>query len=150
MSNLNKVMLIGNLTRDPEIRTTGGGTTVGELGLATNRRVKDGNDGWKDEVTFLNVTVWGKTAENCSKFLQKGRPVFIEGRLQIDTWDDKETSAKRTKLKIVAENVQFLNGGSGGGSSSDSSQRAKETKTQRLAREANEQGSPDDDEDIPF
>jgi len=111
MPNLNKVMLIGNLTRDPETRATTN-STITELGIAVNRSVKDDNGGWKDETTFVNVTVWGKTAENCAKFLTKGRGVFIEGRLQMDTWDDKGTGAKRTKLKVVADTVQFL--GTGG------------------------------------
>ena len=164
MSSLNKVLLMGNLTRDPEVRTTNAGTAVGELGIAVNRKVKDGENGWKDETTFVDVTIWGSTATNCEKYLLKGRPVLIEGRLQLDSWEDKETGVKRTKLKVVAESVQFLNGGGNG--NSESSQRARETKQQRLDREAaggpnpdradGEPGLPDnypstpDDDDIPF
>ena len=107
MSNLNKALLMGNLTRDPELRYTPKGTAVADLGIAVNRRVKDG-DNWTDETTFVDVTVWGKTAENVQKYLTKGRGVFIEGRLQLDQWEDKETGKKRSKLKVVAENVQFL------------------------------------------
>lgn len=116
MANLNKVMLIGNLTRDPELRYTPKGTAVGDLGLAVNRRVPDGNGNWTDETTFVDITVWGSNAENAQKFLSKGRGVYVEGRLQLDTWEDKQSGQKRSKLKIVAENVQFLPDGKGGGS----------------------------------
>lgn len=109
MSNLNKVFVMGNLTRDPEVQFTPKGTAVGNLGIAVNRRVKQG-DNWTDETTFVDVTVWGNTAENAQKYLTKGRGVIVEGRLQLDTWDDKETGKKRSKLKVVAENVQFLPG----------------------------------------
>ncbi len=117
MANLNKVMLIGNLTRDPEIRHTPKGSAVADLGLAVNRRTPDGNGGWREEVTFVDVTVWGNTAENAHKYLSKGRGVFIEGRLQMDSWDDKSTGQKRTKLKVVADLLQFLPDGKGGGGS---------------------------------
>ena len=117
MASVNKVILMGNLTRDPEVRYTPKGTAVADLGIAVNRRVSDGNGNWSDETTFVDVTVWGNTAENVGKFLAKGRGVFVEGRLQLDTWDDKQTGQKRSKLKVVGENVQFLpqGGGSGGG-----------------------------------
>jgi single-strand DNA-binding protein len=114
MANLNKVMLIGNLTRDPELRHTPKGSAVADLGLAVNRKVQDGNGGWKDETTFVDVTVWGSSAENAHKYLTKGRGVFIEGRLQMDVWDDKATGQKRSKLKVVADNLQFLPDGKGG------------------------------------
>ncbi|TAE77433.1 MAG: single-stranded DNA-binding protein [Verrucomicrobia bacterium] len=114
MANLNKVMLIGNLTRDPEVRYTPKGTAVGDLGMAVNRRVSDGNGNWSDEVTFVDVTVWGTNAENAQKYLTKGRGVFVEGRLQLDTWDDKQSGQKRSKLKVVAEVLQFLPDGKGG------------------------------------
>lgn len=114
MANLNKVMLIGNLTRDPELRHTPKGSAVADLGLAVNRKVQDGNGGWKDETTFVDVTVWGSSAENAQKYLTKGRGVFIEGRLQMDVWDDKATGQKRSKLKVVADNLQFLPDGKGG------------------------------------
>lgn len=114
MANLNKVMLIGNLTRDPEVRYTPKGTAVGDLGLAVNRRVSDGNGNWSDETTFVDITVWGTNAENAQKYLTKGRGVFIEGRLQMDTWEDKASGQKRSKLKVVAEVLQFLPDGKGG------------------------------------
>jgi len=136
MANLNKVLLLGNLTRDPEIRFTAKGTAVGDFGIAVNRRVSDGNGNWTDDVTFIDITVWGRTAENSEKFLKKGRGVFIEGRLQLDTWEDKESGQKRSKLKVVAEEVQFLPDRN----VAESSDRARETKTQRESREAAESG----------
>lgn len=114
MANLNKVMLIGNLTRDPEVRYTPKGTAVGDLGLAVNRRVPDGSGNWTDETTFVDITVWGTNAENAQKYLSKGRGVFVEGRLQMDTWEDKASGQKRSKLKVVAEVLQFLPDGKGG------------------------------------
>ena len=114
MANLNKVMLIGNLTRDPEVRYTPKGTAVGDLGLAVNRRVSDGNGNWSDETTFVDITVWGTNAENAQKYLTKGRGVFVEGRLQMDTWEDKQSGQKRSKLKVVAEVLQFLPDGKQG------------------------------------
>lgn len=108
MSSVNKVIIMGNLTRDPETRFTPKGTAVGEIGVALNRRVSDGNGNWNDETTFVDVTLWGATAENAQKYLTKGRGVFIEGRLQLDTWEDKDNGQKRSKLKVVAENLQFL------------------------------------------
>jgi single-strand DNA-binding protein len=115
MASVNKVILMGNLTRDPELRYTPKGTAVADLGIAVNRRVSDGNGNWTDETTFVDVTVWGSTAENVQKYLSKGRGVFVEGRLQLDSWDDKQSGQKRTKLKVVGENVQFLPDGKGGG-----------------------------------
>ncbi len=113
MANLNKVLLLGNLTRDIELRHTPKGTAVADMGLAVNRRVSDGNGNWTDEATFVDVTVWGRTAENAAKYLSKGRGVFVEGRLSLETWEDKQSGQKRTKLKVVAEQVQFLPDGKG-------------------------------------
>lgn len=115
MASLNKVMLIGNLTRDPEIRYTPKGTAVAELGLAVNRRVTAENGEKREETTFVDVTLWGRTAELAGEYLKKGRSVYIEGRLQLDSWDDKQTGQKRNKLKIVGEEMQFLGSREGGG-----------------------------------
>jgi len=117
MANLNKVMLMGNLTRDPEVRYTPKGTAVAELGMAINRIYSAENGEKREETTFVDVTLWGRTAEIAGEYLKKGRPVFIEGRLQLDTWDDKQTGQKRSKLKIVGEGMQLLGsrGGGGGG-----------------------------------
>lgn len=110
MSSVNKVFLMGNLTRDPEIRYIPSGTAVTDLGLAVNeKRTKDGET--IEDVLFIDVTVWGKTAENCVEYLGKGSPVFIEGRLKLQTWNDKETGAKRSKIDVTALNVQFLSSG---------------------------------------
>lgn len=120
MANLNRVLLIGNLTRDPEIRYTPKGTAVAEIGIAINR-VFSGEDGEKrEEVTFVDITLWSRLAELAEQYLKKGRPVFIEGRLQLDSWDDKQTGQKRSRLRVIAENLQFLGsregepGGTGG------------------------------------
>ena len=124
MANLNKVMLMGNLTRDPEVRYTPKGTAVAELGLAINRVYTADNNEKREETTFVDVTLWGRTAEIAGEFLKKGRPVFIEGRLQLDTWDDKQTGQKRSKLKVVGEAMQLIGsrggGGEGGGSGASS------------------------------
>ena len=115
MANLNKVLLMGNLTRDPEVRYTPKGTAVAELGIAVNRVYSGENGEKREEVTFVDVTVWGRTAENVGEYLKKGRPVFIEGRLQLDSWEDKQSGQKRNKLKVVADNVQFLGSPRGAG-----------------------------------
>jgi single-strand DNA-binding protein len=108
MANLNRVLLIGNLTRDPEIRYTPKGTAVAEIGLAVNR-IYSGEDGEKkEETTFVDVTLWARQAEIAGQYLKKGRPVFIEGRLQLDTWDDKQTGQKRSRLRVVSESLQLL------------------------------------------
>lgn len=120
MASLNKVMLIGNVTRDPEIRYTPKGTALVEIGLAVNRRYTAENGERREEVTFVDVTLWGRTAEIANEYLRKGRPVYIEGRLQLDSWDDKQTGQKRSKLRVVGEEMQLLGnreGGSGGGGS---------------------------------
>lgn len=115
MASLNKVLLIGNLTRDPEIRYTPKGSAVCDLGLAVNRRYTTESGERQEEVTFLDVVLWGKQAELAGQYLHKGRSVFIEGRLQMDSWEDKATGQKRNKIKIVCENMQFIDSKGGGG-----------------------------------
>ena len=105
--NLNRVLLAGNLTRDPEVRTTSGSKVVAKFTLAMNRKFKDANGELKDDATFVDVEAWGKTGELVGQYLKKGSGCFIEGRLKLDSWDDKETGAKRSKLTVVADNVQF-------------------------------------------
>lgn len=117
MASFNKVILVGHLTRDPEVKYLPSGTAVAELGLALNRTWKDANGGNKEDVTFVNVTMWGRTAEIAGQYLTKGRPVLIEGRLQLDSWTDKDTGNKRTKLKVVGEHMTML-GSKGGGEQS--------------------------------
>ena len=111
MASLNKVLLIGNLTRDPELRyLTGGNSAVCEFGIAINRRFMQASGQEKDETCFLEIVVWGKQAETCSRFLQKGSTVFIEGRLVYDQWTEKDTQKKRSRVRVTAERVQFLSG----------------------------------------
>lgn len=112
MASFNKVLLMGNLTRDPELRFTSNGSALTKFGLAVNRKYKAGEE-WKEEVCFVDITVWGKQAENCAEYLSKGRPVFVEGRLQFSSWETDD-GQKRNKLEVVAITVQFL-GQSGGG-----------------------------------
>jgi single-strand DNA-binding protein len=107
MASLNKVFLLGRTTRDPELRYTPKGTPVVEIGLAVNRTWSE--EGQKrEETVFVDVTLWGRTAEIAQQYLHKGSPVFIEGRLQLDTWDDKQSGQKRSKLRVVGENLQLL------------------------------------------
>ena len=114
MASLNKVMLIGNLTRDPELRVTPKGTAICQFGLAVNRQFKDESGATRDETTFVDIEAWGKQGETVAKYLTKGRPLFVEGRLKLDRWDDKTTGQKRSKMKVVLENFQFLGGREGG------------------------------------
>ena len=170
MANLNKVMLMGNLTRDPEVRYTPKGTAVAELGLAINRVFTAENGEKREETTFVDVTFWGRTAEIAAEYLKKGRPVFIEGRLQLDSWEDKQTGQKRNKLKVVGENMQFLGsrggggeeggggGGGAGGGEGESSGGAPQSRPARPARPAQQAppkppADPDlepEEDDIPF
>jgi single-strand DNA-binding protein len=118
MASLNKVMLIGNLTRDAELRYLPSGSPVLEFRLAVSRKYKkqDGTEG--EETCFVDVALWGKRGEAVAQYLKKGKPLFVEGRLQLDEWDDKETGQKRSKLKVVADNIEFLGSrtdGQGGG-----------------------------------
>ncbi len=116
MANFNKVMLMGNLTRDPELRYTANGSAVAGFGLAVNHKFKQGDE-WKDDVCFVDITAWGKQGENCAEYLSKGRPVFVEGYLKFSTWESD--GQKRNKLEVVANTVQFLGSrdGSQGGAS---------------------------------
>jgi single-strand DNA-binding protein len=121
-SNINVAVITGNLTRDPELRHTGGGTAVCELRVAVNSSRKNGQTGeWEDKANYFDVVVWGAQGENCANYLSKGRPVAVEGRLDWSEWEAKDGSGKRQKVQIVAKSVQFLgsrdgSGGGGGGS----------------------------------
>ena len=112
MASLNKVLLIGNLTRDPELRYTPSGTAVADLSLAVNRRYTTASGEKKEDTCFVDVTLWARRAEVASQYLKKGSPVFVEGRLHLDKWENNE-GQKRSKLKIVAENFQFVGSSSG-------------------------------------
>ncbi len=108
MASFNKVILLGNLTRAPELRVTPKGTAICQFGIAVNRKFKDESGGDREEVTFVDCEAWSKTAELIAKYLDKGSQVMLDGRLKLDTWEDKTTQQKRSKLKVVVENVQFL------------------------------------------
>ncbi len=114
MASFNKVILLGNLTRDPELRFTPKGQAVARLGLAVNRSYKTETGETKEEVTFIDIDAWGKQAELIGQYLKKGNPLFVEGRLRLDQWDDKNTGQKVTKLKVVMENFQFVGGNRAG------------------------------------
>ena len=110
MANFNKVILAGNLTRDPELRYTPKGTAIAKFGLAINRVWRNEAGETKEEVTFVDVDAFGRTAENIGQYMHKGSPILVEGRLRLDQWEDKQTNQKRSKLGVVADNVQFLGG----------------------------------------
>lgn len=160
MASLNKVMLIGNCTRDPEVRYTPKGTAVTDLGLAINRFYTTDSGEKQEETTFVDVTLWGRTAEIAAEYLKKGKPVFIEGRLQLDSWDDKQTGQKRSKLKVVGDGLQLLgsrDGGGGGGGGEYSQERTEPRPPPRsAARPAPRPQAPTDPDlepepdDIPF
>jgi single-strand DNA-binding protein len=113
MASFNRVILMGNLTRDVEVRYTPGGTAVSEIGLAVNDRRKDAKGEWIDETTFVDVTLWGRTAEIAGEYLTKGAPLLVEGRLKLDSWE--KDGQKRSKLRVVCENMRMLGGKGGGG-----------------------------------
>jgi single-strand DNA-binding protein len=155
MANLNKVMLIGNLTRDPELRYTPKGTAVADIGLAINRVWNNEQGQKQEETTFVDVTLWGRQAELAQQYLSKGRGAYIEGRLQLDTWDDKETGKKRSKLKVIGENLQFMPDGKGGaGGGGGGQQAARSEPQQRSGPPQGASAAPAEDfqeeDDIPF
>src|SRR3954463_5733722 len=148
MASFNKVILLGNLTRDPEVRYTPKGTAVTELGMAVNRVYTAENGEKREETTFVDVTLWGRTAEIAGEYLKKGRPVFIEGRLQLDTWDDKQSGQKRSKLKVVGEGLQLLGGRPGAGGASGGGDEEGGSRASRPAPPPKATASePDDDEE---
>ena len=115
MASYNRVILVGNLTRDIELKYTPGGTAVTDIGMAVNDRRKSATGDWVDETTFVDVTLWGRTAEVASEYLGKGSPILVEGRLKLDTWETE--GQKRSKLRVVCDRLQMLGGGPGGGGS---------------------------------
>ena len=115
MASYNKVILMGNLTRKPEVRFSPNGTAICKFGLAVNRRFKDQSGEWKEEATFVDVTIFGKRGEAFAKYHDKGKTAFIEGSLRLDQWDDKQSGEKRSKLYVVGDDWQFVGAGSGAG-----------------------------------
>jgi len=168
MASLNKVMIMGNLTRDPEVRYTPKGQAVVDIGLAVNRRYKVENE-TREEVTFIDVTFWGRSAEIISQYMKKGRPLYVEGRLQLDSWEDKATGQKKSRLKVIGDEFQFLGGrdgapGGGGGPDDDDgpaqprSSRPPPQNSQRNSGNSAPASRPpqdypaglDDEDEIPF
>jgi single-strand DNA-binding protein len=152
MASFNKVMLLGNLTRDPEVKYTPKGSAVADIGLAVNRTYTTDGGEKREETTFVDVTMWGRQAEIAGEYLKKGRPLFVEGRLQLDTWDDKQTGQKRSKMRVVCENFQMLgsrDGGGEGGAGSGGGGGRSAGGSSRPAKSAPAAEDPSDD-DIPF
>lgn len=145
MATFNKVILIGNVTRDPVCRYTPTGTAVCDLGLAVNRNWTDKQSGQRrEETTFVDITFWGRQAEVATEYLAKGRPVFVEGRLELDQWEDKQTGEKRSKLRVVGENLQLLGSNAGGGQQN----RQPAASVPPAPQDSYYEGGPDDD--VPF
>ncbi|MEN8149858.1 MAG: single-stranded DNA-binding protein [Planctomycetota bacterium] len=168
MANYNKVILVGNLTRDPELKYTQGGSAVCEFGMAVNRTWKDQSGVQREETTFVDCNAWGRTGETINQYMSKGRPIFVEGRLKYDSWEAQDGS-KRSKLRVVVETFQFLGGRGEGGGGGDpqgggrpQQSRPPQQDRQPPARQApparpqepSVQDSPPDDDfnldDIPF
>jgi single-strand DNA-binding protein len=161
MAYLNKVFLIGNLTRDPELRVTPKGTAICTFGIAVNRQFKDESGATRDETTFVDIEAWGKQGELVSKYLTKGSLAMVEGRLKLDQWEDKTSGQKRSKIKVVLDNVQFLStrgaggGGGGGGAASAPADGIDQTSPERHAppprSSAPKPAAGENlDEDVPF
>lgn len=157
MASYNKVILLGNLTRDPELRYTPKGTATARLGLAVNRQYKTDTGETKEEVTFIDIDAWGKQAEVIAQYVRKGSPLFVEGRLKLDQWDDKTTGQKVSKIRVVLEGFQFV-----GGPRSGEAPGAPATPPPRPSRPAStapagttpsapsNDGPPPEEDDVPF
>jgi single-strand DNA-binding protein len=153
MASYNRVILAGNLTRDPELRYTPKGTAVADLSLAVNRTWKDESGQSQEEVTFIDVTAFARSAEVIAQYLKKGRPILIEGRLRMEKWDDKQTGQKRSKLSVVLESFQFLDSGNrGGGEGAPAPAAAPRRSAPAAAAPAPDSDAPpaDADDDVPF
>ena len=151
MANFNKVILVGNLTRDPELRYTPKGMAIAKVGLAINRNWTSESGEKKEEVTFVDVDIFGRTAENVAQYMKKGRPILIEGRLRLDQWDDKQTGQKRSKLGVVGEVVQFLGSPTGGGGEGGGeAPRRPSAPSAPAPSSAAEPDMPPADDDVPF
>ena len=164
MPSLNKVFLMGNLTRDPELRVTPKGTPICQFSLAINRKFKMESGESREEVIYVDIEAWGKQGETIAKYVTKGRPLFVEGRLRLDQWEDKNTKEKRSRMKVVLEQFEFLGDGRGGGgggggaagpggapASSDVDQTASPERHSPPARGGAKPGAQENlDEDVPF
>lgn len=153
MASFNKVLLMGNLTRDPEVRTTPSGLTIAKLGLAVNRRYRTREGEQKEEVTFVDVDAFGPQAETIQRYCSKGSGIFIEGRLRLDQWQDPKSGENRSKLNVVLENFQFTGGRGEGGSQGgyeQSSPPRREGSTGSTGNAAASQQGFDEEDDVPF
>lgn len=166
MANLNKVMVIGNLTRDPEIKYTPKGSAIADIALAINRTYTTDSNEKREETTYVDIVLYGRLAEIAGEYLKKGRPVYIEGRLKLDTWDDKQTGQKRSKMRVVGEGLQLLggrdgardggsNGGGGEYEEADRAVRRPPPRAEASARPSQSRPPADPDldvehDDIPF
>jgi len=157
MANLNKVFLMGNITRDPELRYTPSGTAICEFGLATNRRYTTRDGEQRDETCFVDLTMWGKRGAVISEYLHKGDPIFVEGRLKYDSWEGQD-GRRRSKLNVVVENFEFIGGrrGEGGGRRAEGGGRESRSQQPPSERQAPPQQQPAEegfdvsDDEIPF
>ena len=150
MANFNKVIIAGNLTRDPELRYTPKGTAVARITLAVNRTFTSSEGGEKkEEVSFVDVDIWGRQAEVISQYMKKGRPLLVEGRLKQDTWEDKNTKQKQSKLKVVLESFSFLDSGNRGGGNEGGAPPPR-SPSAGVPPTAPSDSEPPPDDDVPF
>src|SRR5689334_4569002 len=161
MPSLNKVLLMGNLTRDPELRVTPKGTPICQFALAVNRQFKMESGESREEVIFVDIEAWGKQGETIAKYCTKGKPLYVEGRLRLDQWEDKNTKEKKSRMKVVLENFQFLGDSRGGGGGGDRSAASAEPGVDQTASPERHSPPPRSsgakpgatenlDEDVPF
>ncbi|MFO1460600.1 MAG: single-stranded DNA-binding protein [Verrucomicrobiota bacterium] len=154
MASYNKVILLGNLTRDPELRYTPKGTASARLGLAVNRSYKTDSGETREEVTFVDIDAWGKQAELIAQYLRKGNPLFVEGRLKLDQWDDKTSGQKRSAIRVVMENFQFLGGRAEGrptsGPPSSGHSAPASSAAPAAGGDSGADGPPPEEDDVPF
>ncbi len=157
MPNLNRVLLMGNLTRDPELRYTPNNQAVCNVGIAVNRRWRNQQGEQQEETTFVDCEAWGRAAEVINQYMKKGRPIFVEGRLKLDQWQDKD-GGNRSKLKVVVENFQFVDSREGDGGGGRDNYQPSGSAGQSGGRRSNQQSNaptsdphePVEEDDIPF
>jgi single-strand DNA-binding protein len=156
MASFNKVILMGNVTRDPELRYTPKGMAIAKIGLAVNRSWRNEAGETKEEVTFVDIDAFGRQAETIGQYIKKGSPLFVEGRLRLDQWDDKQTGQKRSRLGIVLENFQFIGAPRTDGGSPDAPRRnssapaAAPSSATSAPPVAEPDGPPPEEDDVPF
>ena len=153
MASFNRVILVGNLTRDPELRYTPKGTAIARIGLAVNRVWRNEAGETKEDVTFVDVDAFGRQAETLAQYMKKGSPLLVEGRLKLDQWDDKQTGQKRSKLGVVLEGFQFLGGGNRGETNGEATRRpaaAPATASPPAEGSVEPEAPPHEQDDVPF